>query len=113
MVGDGMGAALQVCIRLGRTVNQMGKTHSKPLAARHGKGTAWARHVMCESAFKLPKDAEVTERHTAKQTCDCLLFCRLVVMGDLSFSPDLVSNDLHLFVSFRKHLVGHLQRTLT
>ena len=25
-------------------VNKMGKTHSKPLAARHGKGTAWARH---------------------------------------------------------------------
>jgi len=25
-------------------VNQMGKTHSKPLAARHGKGTAWVRH---------------------------------------------------------------------
>ena len=24
-------------------VNQMGKTHSKPLAARHGRGTAWAR----------------------------------------------------------------------
>jgi hypothetical protein len=34
-------------------VNQMGKTHSKPLAARHGRGTAWARHAMCESAFKL------------------------------------------------------------
>ena len=32
-------------------VNQMGKTHSKPLAAQHGRGTAWARHVMCESAF--------------------------------------------------------------
>jgi len=32
-------------------VNQMGKTHSKPLAARHGRGTAWARRVMCESAF--------------------------------------------------------------
>jgi len=29
-------------------VNQMGKTHSKPLAARHGGGTARARHVMCE-----------------------------------------------------------------
>jgi len=28
-------------------VNQMGKTHSKPLAARHGRGTAWARHAMC------------------------------------------------------------------
>ena len=25
-------------------VNQMGKTHSKRLAARHGKGTALARH---------------------------------------------------------------------
>ena len=25
-------------------VNQMGKTHSKPLAARHGRGTAWAGH---------------------------------------------------------------------
>jgi hypothetical protein len=25
-------------------VNQMEKTHSKPLAARHGRRTAWARH---------------------------------------------------------------------
>ena len=25
-------------------VNQMGKTHSKPLAARYGRGTAWAQH---------------------------------------------------------------------
>ena len=25
-------------------VNQMGKTHSKPLAARHGRGTVWAGH---------------------------------------------------------------------
>jgi hypothetical protein len=33
-------------------VIQMGKTHSKPLAARHGRGTAWARHAMCESAFR-------------------------------------------------------------
>ena len=37
-------------------VNQMGKTHCKPLAARHGTGngmdTAWERHAMCESAFK-------------------------------------------------------------
>ena len=32
-------------------VNQMGKMHCKPLAARHGRGTAWARHAMCESAF--------------------------------------------------------------
>jgi len=34
-------------------VNQMGKTHSKPLAARHGRGTAWGRHAMCEAAFIL------------------------------------------------------------
>jgi hypothetical protein len=32
-------------------VNQVGKTHSKPLAARHGRGTAWAQHAMCESSF--------------------------------------------------------------
>ena len=25
-------------------VNQMGKTHSKSLEARHGRGTTWARH---------------------------------------------------------------------
>ena len=36
-------------------VNQMGKTHSKPLAARHGRGTAWTRHAMCESAFRIFK----------------------------------------------------------
>ena len=34
-------------------VNQMGKRHSKPLAARHGRGRAWARHAMCESAFSV------------------------------------------------------------
>jgi hypothetical protein len=28
-------------------VNEMGKTLSKLLAARHGKGTAWERHGMC------------------------------------------------------------------
>ena len=32
-------------------INQMGKTHSKPLAARHGRGTAWARDAMRESAL--------------------------------------------------------------
>jgi hypothetical protein len=38
-------------------VNQMGKTHCKPLAARHGRGTAWARYAMCESAFSRPRDS--------------------------------------------------------
>jgi hypothetical protein len=36
-------------------VNQMGKTHSKPLVARHDRRTAWARHAMCESAFRVIK----------------------------------------------------------
>jgi hypothetical protein len=43
-------------------VNQMGKTHSKPLAARHGMGAAWARHAMCESALRVPATLSVVER---------------------------------------------------
>ena len=39
-------------------VNQMGKTHSKPLVARHGRGAAWARHAVCESALSVT-DAKV------------------------------------------------------
>jgi hypothetical protein len=46
-------------------VNQMGKTQSKALAVRHGRGTAgkrkgngmgtaWERHGMCESALRKP-----------------------------------------------------------
>ena len=34
--------------------NQMGKTHCKPLAARHGRGTARARYAMYGSAFNRP-----------------------------------------------------------
>ena len=39
-------------------VNQMGKTYSKPLGARHGMagdgmGAAWAMHAMCESVFSV------------------------------------------------------------
>jgi hypothetical protein len=43
-------------------VNQMGKTHSKHLAARHGRGRAWARHAMCESAYKAYKDSYIACR---------------------------------------------------
>ena len=49
MVEHGMARVNQT---LSHYVNQMGKTHSKPLAARHGRGKAWARHAVCESAFK-------------------------------------------------------------
>jgi hypothetical protein len=34
-------------------VNQTRKTHSKPIAARHGRGTAWARQAMCETAYSV------------------------------------------------------------
>ena len=47
-------------------INQMGKTHSKPLAARHGKGKAWARHAMCESAWSLQ--------------CNCMLVIQAVTL---------------------------------
>ena len=37
-------------------VNQMGKTHSKLLVSRHGRGTAWARYAMCESTFTVSRE---------------------------------------------------------
>ena len=46
-------------------VNQMGKTHSKPLAARHGRGTAWARRAMCESAYKGARAAPLVDERLA------------------------------------------------
>ena len=49
--GRGMGSVNQT---RPHCVNQMGKTHSKPLAAWHGRGTTWAQHAMCESDFILP-----------------------------------------------------------
>ena len=57
-------------------VNQMGKTHSKPLVARHGRGKAWERHAMCESAFiqryleTLGKDYRLRDVNT-RRTVSC------------------------------------------
>ena len=56
--GHGMASVNQTQLHC---VNQMGKTHSKPLAARHGRGTAWTRHehgmstacYVCESALRV------------------------------------------------------------
>ena len=47
--GHGMASVNQT---LSHCVNEMGKTHSKRLAARHGRRTAWARHATYESAFR-------------------------------------------------------------
>jgi hypothetical protein len=44
-------------------VNQMGKTHSKPLAAWHGMVMAWAWHAMCESANSDPHPASTSPNH--------------------------------------------------
>ena len=37
----------------GRGMASVNQTRSNPLAARRGRGTAWARHAMCESAFSV------------------------------------------------------------
>ena len=42
--GHGMASVNQTQLHC---VNQMGKTHSKHLAVRHGRGTAWALHALC------------------------------------------------------------------
>ena len=66
-------------------VNQMGKTHSNPLAAAHGRVTAWALHAMCESAF----------------TCLCTVeeggssFLRNVAAHLARLSPAKEANDRH------------------
>ena len=66
----GMGMAWHSMASVNQTrphcVNQMGKTHSKHLAARHGSGTAWERHgngmlcvnrpLGCPGAGTVPKD---------------------------------------------------------
>jgi hypothetical protein len=44
-------------------VNQMGKTHSKPLAARNGMGAARARHAMCVSALSHPPSGVLSLEH--------------------------------------------------
>jgi hypothetical protein len=53
-------------------VNQKGKTHSKLLAVRHGRGTAWARYAMCESVLSSQCSVMVvTESKPSMSSC-CL-----------------------------------------
>jgi hypothetical protein len=57
-----------LCVNQTRShcINQMRKTQSKPLAKRHGRGTAWEWHGMCESALSIQvrqfpvKDFDIT-----------------------------------------------------
>jgi hypothetical protein len=77
MVGAGHGRGMaSVNQTRPRCVNQIGKTHSKPLAARHGRGTAWARHAMCESALKVHLQTFLSVPVTQKcqiLSCDTLV----------------------------------------
>ena len=65
-------------------VNQMGKTHFKPLAARHGRGTAWARYAMCESALMV----------TSGSFCFlvCSFFLLSLVIYDEAFCLQVANN---------------------
>jgi hypothetical protein len=56
-------------------VNQTGKTQSKALAERHGRGTAgkqqgtaWERHGMCESALKGKQTLDYTAGNYVEMT---------------------------------------------
>jgi hypothetical protein len=64
-------------------VDQMGKTQSKHLAARHGRGTSWAWHGMCELAFIVLRDAlKVTLfLYNCNEICLCVLFCLGLKLG--------------------------------
>jgi hypothetical protein len=41
---------------------------NRPLAARHGRGTAWARHAMCESALTVSGTAQTTNNKFENST---------------------------------------------
>ena len=57
-----------------RCVNQMGKTHSKPLAARHGRGTAWARHGNGMLCVNRPLDVSINLSELKFWHLQCLIF---------------------------------------
>ena len=65
------------------SVNQMGKTHSKPLAVRHGRGTTWARHAICESAYKAR-----TSWHVREWWQMYTRFCRKTSRKHAGWRPD-------------------------
>jgi hypothetical protein len=76
-------------------VNQMGKTHSKPLAVRHGRGATWARHAVCELAFTGHKtlggclyligliDSPLCRRCRAEEETSAHVFCECEALASL------------------------------
>ena len=69
----GMGKAWHGMASVNQTgphcVNKMGKTNSKPLETRHGRGTAWARHgngLLCVNRPVTVEDTENAARSTLR-----------------------------------------------
>jgi hypothetical protein len=69
-------------------VNQKGKTHYKPLAARHGRGTAWARHAMCESAFTVSKRQSLCRTKKQISGMSPLKGLRRDYSSEMRYEPD-------------------------
>ena len=66
-------------------VNQMGKTHSKLLAARHGRGTAWSRHwhgMLCVNRPEVSVTARRRQQFSPK-----LCYLSTKQNNDTSYNP--------------------------
>jgi len=84
-------------------VNQMGKTHSKPLAARHGRGMAWARHAMCESALRIQVHCGY---HTSLQG-SCLFQLTFIHFDDTSMMTAYITVPFTRYVKDVKEILGN------
>ena len=77
--GRGMASVNQTRVHC---VNQMGKTHSKLLGARHGRGTAWARHGLGMLCANRPLKGLVLQMNMIRgmHRCVCVCVCVCVVV---------------------------------
>ena len=78
-------------------VNQMGKTHSKPLAARRGRGTAWARHAMCEPALNGIWAGRLENRRSIYRWSEIFLLSKasiVTLIQPVLLFPAAISNDV-------------------
>ena len=73
-------------------VNQMGKTHFKPLVARHGRGMAWARHAVCVNR---PLSAHSVREWVKPSICFILLL--LILQSSVT---KVEVSDIYLYYSF-------------
>jgi hypothetical protein len=86
-----------------RCINQMGKTQSKPLAARYGRGMAWERHGICNLAFTeaqglLPCSLDLFKRASSVQTKHSVSIL-------FSYVPCVLPNDLIFRLRFLYYLL--------